>query len=250
MALLPRMVLPVAAAFFFAAGQFAARSENPPPAGQILLSVADSWSSKQGKLQGYQWDRKAGEWKPAFASPITVNYARNGLAWGRGVLAASSDATRKREGDGKAPAGYFAMTKVFGYASSLPSGAEFPYRQVGKWDAWPDDPKNPYYNRHVVIDPKKGVPSWFESQKMRHGDFAYKWLIEIRHNADPPKAGAGSAIFFHVRRGPTRYTAGCTSMRESDLVKIIKWLRSDANPHYVLLPKSEYKQLREPWNLP
>jgi len=250
MALLSRPVFSVAAAVLFAAGHHAARSENPPPTSQVLLSVADSWSSKQGKLQGYQRDKKSGEWKPAFPSPITVNFGRNGLGWGRGVLSAPSGAAKKREGDGKAPAGYFAITKVFGYASGLPRGADFPYRQVGKWDAWPDDPKNPYYNRHVVVDPKEGVPSWFDSQKMRHGDFAYKWLIEIRHNADPPKAGAGSAIFFHVRRGPTRYTAGCTSMRESDLVKIIKWLRSDANPHYVLLPKSEYKQLREPWNLP
>ena len=36
---------------------------------------------------------------------------------------------------------------------------------------------------------------------MRSGDFAYHWLIEIRHNSDPPVPGAGSAIFFHIRRG-------------------------------------------------
>ncbi|NNE93960.1 MAG: hypothetical protein HKN23_20105 [Verrucomicrobiales bacterium] len=237
---------------FFAAAASAAFAQAPPsphPAKQLLVSVADSWGSKSGKLQGYNWD--GSRWVPAFDREISVLYGRNGLAWGRGNLPVPSDGrTHKREGDGKAPAGFFAITKIYGYARKLPRGADFPYRQVSKWDAWPDDVNHPNYNQHIVIDPKKGVPSWFESQKMRHGDFAYKWLIEIRHNADPPKPGAGSAIFMHIRRGPNRYTAGCTSMLESDLVKVIQFLQADKKPHYVLLPKAEYAKLKGPWNLP
>ena len=71
---------------------------------------------------------------------------------------------------------------------------------------------------------------------MRHDDFAYRWLIEVRHNSDPPVAGDGSAIFFHIRRGVTRPTAGCTTMAEDDLVRVMKWLRANRKPCYALLP--------------
>ncbi len=85
---------------------------------------------------------------------------------------------------------------------------------------------------------------------MRHNDFAYRWLVEIRHNSDPPEPGAGSAIFFHIRRGVDRPTAGCTTMAESDLVKMIRWLRAAKNPHYALLPKTEYLAKWQAWGLP
>jgi L,D-peptidoglycan transpeptidase YkuD (ErfK/YbiS/YcfS/YnhG family) len=92
-------------------------------------------------------------------------------------------------------------------------------------DAWVDDPTHPEYNRHVRIPDPNNPPAWFEKQKMRHGDFAYRWLSKCRHNSDPPVAGDGSAIFFHIR--PRRHppTAGCTTMAEDDLVRVIKWLR-------------------------
>ena len=114
---------------------------------------------------------------------------------------------------------------------------------------WIDDPKHPQYNKHVVVDPKR-VPEWFEKQKMRHGDFAYRWLIEVRHNADPPKPGAGSAIFFHTRRGPDRKTAGCTTMASADLIRVMQWLREDKRPQYTLLPKTEYAKRKKAWGLP
>ena len=199
-------------------------------------------------MKAFQWDGK--QWKESFDSPVSVLFGRSGLAWGRGVMAVPASGSHKKEGDGKAPAGYFAVPKVFGYASKLPRGSNgIPYREVTRWDAWIDDPRNPYYNKHYVADPKN-PPSWFNSQKMRHGDFAYEWLIEIQHNANPPKAGAGSAIFFHIRRGPGRYTSGCTTMLESDLVRVIKWLDPKLKPHYVLLPRAEYEKLKGPWNLP
>jgi L,D-peptidoglycan transpeptidase YkuD (ErfK/YbiS/YcfS/YnhG family) len=85
---------------------------------------------------------------------------------------------------------------------------------------------------------------------MRPGDFAYRWLIEIRHNSDPPVPGAGSAIFFHTRRGVTRPTAGCTTMAKEDLVRTITWLKAAARPCYALLPQAEYEQKWRSWNLP
>jgi L,D-peptidoglycan transpeptidase YkuD (ErfK/YbiS/YcfS/YnhG family) len=121
---------------------------------------------------------------------------------------------------------------------------------VGSWDAYVDDSNSPYYNRHVRIDPRQGVPPWFEKQRMRLGDAAYKWMLEIRHNQQPAAPGYGSAIFFHVRRGPDKPSAGCTTMAEADLVRLLRWLDPQAAPHYVLLPKADYAALRGAWGLP
>ncbi len=93
-------------------------------------------------------------------------------------------------------------------------------------------------------------PPWYGKQRMRLGDFAYEYLLEVRHNSDPPLPGHGSAIFFHIRRGPTTPSHGCTTMARPDLVHLLRWLDARANPHYVLLPRPAYQKLQGPWNLP
>ncbi len=143
----------------------------------------------------------------------------------------------------------FRIGKIYTEDKQLPRGADYPYRTITTADAWIDDPALPEYNRHVVVDPRN-PPPWFEKQKMRHGDFAYRWLVEIRHNSEPIKPGAGSAIFFHIRRGPTRPSAGCTTLAESDLVEMIRWLRADKQPQYALLPWAEYQKKWRDWGLP
>ena len=222
---------------------------------QLLVGVTDHWDQSRGKLWRYQRAADGGEWQRLTdTGGVAILLGRNGLAWGRGALAIpdslQQQKSSKREGDGRAPAGCFAITKIYGNDASLPAGGSFPYRQVGQWDAWPDDTRNPFYNRHLVIDPQQGVPAWFEKQRMRRGDSAYRWRVEIRHNADPPLPGAGSAIFFHIRRGPDRLTSGCTTMSEGNLKAIVSWLRIDARPHYVLLPKPVYRSLAPVWKLP
>lgn len=240
-------VLFVVGVVCFRTGNVAA--EVPRNADQLIVAVAPDWESHRVKLQCFERDGR--KWKPVFAAPVPALVGRSGLAWGIGVHPPmrGSGETEKRERDGRAPAGIFALGKVYGYAAQLPEGADYLYRKVTEWDAWVDDPENPLYNKHVVVNPRD-VPPWFEKQKMRHGDFAYRWLLEIRHNADRPVPGAGSAIFFHIRRGEDRATAGCTTMEQSNLEFIIRWLRADKNPHYVLLPREEYDRRQKEWKLP
>jgi L,D-peptidoglycan transpeptidase YkuD (ErfK/YbiS/YcfS/YnhG family) len=213
---------------------------------QLIVSIAADWDASTGKLQLFE---RAGEgWKPS-ATPVSVLYGKNGLVWGRGVYGTDEPGPHKQERDGRAPAGVFRIGKIYTDDSALPAGAKYPFHTVGPGDAWIDDITHPQYNQHVVIDPAN-PPPWFEKQKMRHGDFAYRWLVEIRHNSDPPVPNAGSAIFFHIRRGPARRSAGCTTMAESDLIKLIRWLRADQRPHYALLPRAEYETKWKAWGLP
>jgi len=218
-----------------------------PNVRQLIVSVASGWDSTTGQLIALERTPEGG-WKPVLG-PIPVLFGKNGLAWGRGVLGTDEPGRHKVERDARAPAGVFALGTIYTYDSALPKGAEYPFHTVTAADAWIDDPTLPQYNRFVAVDPKN-PPPWFEKQKMRHNDDAYRWLVEIRHNADPPVPGMGSAIFFHVRRGETRPTWGCTSMAKENLVALICWLRAGAQPHYALLPWNEYQQKWKAWGLP
>lgn len=217
---------------------------------QVIVAQADGWNSNTAMLQAYQRPSAGSPWQPVFAQRVPILLGRSGLAWGRGVFTPPRNSIpMKVEKDWRAPAGVFQLGTLFGYASRPPAGANWPYVQVGPLDAYVDDPQNPYYNQHVRVDPRR-VPPWFEKQRMRLGDAAYKWMLEIRHNQQPVAPGYGSAIFFHVRRGPTKPSAGCSTMAVENLEGLIRWLDPKASPHYVLLPKADYQALRGPWGLP
>ncbi len=219
----------------------------PDDCTQLIVAIAPSWSSMRGELRLLERTRD-GEWT-SVAGPFPVLFGKNGLAWGTGLAGQNEPGLRKQERDGRAPAGVFEIGQVFGYAPHLPAGADYPYHQVTEADIWSDDPRSPNYNRHIVIDPKN-PPDNYSHEKMRSADFAYEWLVEIRHNSDPPVPGAGSAIFFHIRRGVNRPTTGCTTMAKENLVKMITWLRANRHPCYTVLSAAEYDKKWRLWNLP
>ena len=221
-----------------------------PGVRQLIVAKASNWNSNTAVLQCYQRGSAREPWTPVLAKPAPVLLGRAGLAWGRGPFTPPQNGVpAKVEKDWRAPAGVFQLGTLFGYAPAPPTGSRWPYHQVGPLDAFVDDPKLPYYNQHVRVDPRN-IPPWFEKQKMRLGDAAYKWMLEIRHNQKPAAAGYGSAIFFHVRRGPTKPSAGCTTMAVENLEALIRWLDPRASPYYVLLPEADYAALRAPWHLP
>ena len=220
----------------------------PDDCSQLILGLAPTWDSMRGELQLLERPR-GGDWKRV-AGPFPVLFGKKGVAWGTGLAGQDEPGLRKKERDGRAPAGVFQIGKIYTYDAKLPEGADYPFHQVTTADAWIDDVKSPDYNRFVTIDDPAHPPPWFEKQKMRHNDFAYRWLVEIRHNSDPPVPGGGSAIFFHIRRGVDRPTTGCTTMAEPDLVKLIAWLRAPRHPCYALLPTAEYERKWRAWGLP
>jgi L,D-peptidoglycan transpeptidase YkuD (ErfK/YbiS/YcfS/YnhG family) len=219
----------------------------PEDCTQLILATAPSWNSPRGELRLFE--RTHGRGWVSVAGPFPALFGKNGLAWGTGLAGQNEPGLRKQERDGRAPAGVFEIGQLFGYAAHPPPGADYPYHQVTEADIWSDDPRSPNYNRHVVIDPKS-PPDNYSHEKMRSGDFAYEWLVEIKHNSDPPVPGAGSAIFFHIRRGVNRPTTGCTTMAKDNLVKLISWLRANRHPCYALLPAGEYDKRWRSWNLP
>ena len=224
----------------------------PDSVAQLIVGIAPDWNSPRAQLMAFSRVSPAAPWQPAWAQACPVMLGKAGLAWGNGALPVphgQPGVPSKREKDQRAPAGLFRIGTLYGYQPDSLPGLRLPTHRVTARDCWIDDVTSPDYNRHVIVDPAN-PPPWYAKQRMRLGDFAYEFLLEVGHNTDPVLPGQGSAIFFHIRRGPATPSHGCTTMARPDLVKLLRWLDARANPHYVLLPRQAYQNLRQAWNLP
>lgn len=125
----------------------------------------------------------------------------------------------KVEGDGKTPAGTFALTDGFGI-NEKPSAFTGDWTKVKKGDIWVDDPNSPLYNTYVPAEEAEGVKG---EQLYESPAYDYAQIIDYNPEAIP---GAGSAIFLHVNTGSGK-TAGCVSLPESDLLDVFEWADAD-----------------------
>jgi L,D-peptidoglycan transpeptidase YkuD (ErfK/YbiS/YcfS/YnhG family) len=66
----------------------------------------------------------------------------------------------------------------------------------------------------------------------------------------PAIPNMGSCIFMHIWSGSNKPTAGCTAMKESDILKLIDFLDKKKNPILVQVPQSEYSKLKGMYKLP
>jgi L,D-peptidoglycan transpeptidase YkuD (ErfK/YbiS/YcfS/YnhG family) len=226
----------------------AAAFELPASSSQCLVGTADGWDNSHVTLRLYE--KIGGAWKPVTES-WQGRLGKNGLVWGNGIHPVPTGAVTKKEGDKRSPAGVFSIGGAWGYEPSIRKHSALPYRQVTARDLWVEDPASPKYNCNVILDHDPATP-WEKKQQMKQTDPVHSLKLFIAHNA-PPKATphAGSSIFFHIwRRDGAAATAGCTTMEKQKLVWLISKINPAKNPHYVLLPKTEYDQYRGPWKLP
>lgn len=156
----------------------------------------------------------------------------------------------KKEGDGRSPAGVFALEQAFGANKDLPEGAAgFPYLQTQSSTYCVEDVHSAYYNR-IIDSSEVRVSSWQQWSKLLRSDGQFQWGLVVSQNAPDTKVGAGSCVFLHVWRGPSQPTSGCTSMASSEVEEILRWVDPAAHPVLVQLPEHEYEALRADWGLP
>lgn len=215
---------------------------------QILLVLAEGWDSSVGHLQRFARAAAKADWA-AVGGAIPVSLGRSGLAWGRGWHPERHDSRpSKCEGDGRAPAGVFAIPALFG-AQMPPEALCLPFVVATPGLKCVDDPASVHYNRFVDVD--RGVHAdWASCEDMLRSDERYILGAVVAHNRDPVVPGGGSCIFLHVWGGPGVPTAGCTAMAPADMRALACWLDGAANPVLVQLPRAEYTGLREAWGLP
>jgi D-alanyl-D-alanine dipeptidase len=217
-------------------------------AAQLVVGVTPDWDSTTVTLARFA---RAGQGWTMIGAPWAAVIGRSGAAWGRGLHGEGAPAGAagpvKREGDGRAPAGAFAIADSYGYATAALSGSRTAYHPLDAGWRCVDDPASTHYNR--VFDAAGLAIDWTSAEDMRRADALYTWVIEIAHNR-AAAAGGGSCIFFHVWSGAGSSTAGCTAMPQDQIEGLLGWLDPAQRPAYVLLPRAEYTARMAAWGLP
>ena len=214
---------------------------------QLLVVKTPAWDSVSGTLQRYSRASARAPWR-AEGAPVPIVVGETGLAWGDDAATRRQD-PRKREGDGRAPAGRFPLGSAFGFASrSEMDWIRLPYLPLDDDTECVDDASSAHYNRVVERSSVRRV-DWRSAERMRT-IAVYRLGVIVRYNASPVRRGRGSCIFLHIWAGPGAPTAGCTAMPASDLETVVRWLDPARRPMLVQLPAAEYARLRRAWALP
>lgn len=231
-----------------------AYGQMPTNCTQAVLGIAEGWNSSHVSLSLVE-KTADGRWVRTLG-PIPGRLGRSGLAWGLGLHTNPRGVATKKEGDGRSPAGIYAIGGLWTTTKTpVAHHRRMPEVKVGPCDLWVSDPATPQlYNRYVRLKHPAATP-WELKEQMRQTDYAHSIKLLICHNTAEtpgrPVVGAGSSIFFHIwRRDGAAPTAGCTSMDETQLRALISRLDPARSPVYILLPRADYARLRTPWRLP
>ena len=216
---------------------------------QLVVVVSEDWNSAQGELQAFS--RHGAGWRREGA-PFTVALGRSGSAWGLGLHPVPPDGPRKQEGDGRSPAGIFALGTAFGYAAS--AATALPWQAMRASSYCVDVAGSPYYNQIVDVDAVGAGAVAGATEPMRldlhnDGDVRYQQGFVIAHN---PRnlPGRGSCIFAHLWRSAGEATAGCTAMDPAHMRQLLAWLQPARQPRFILMPRAQYEHLRTAWKMP
>jgi L,D-peptidoglycan transpeptidase YkuD (ErfK/YbiS/YcfS/YnhG family) len=133
-------------------------------------------------------------------------------AIGRGGIGRS-----KVEGDGKTPAGRFAIPHFLVRPDAgLRLARNFRVLPIRRNLAWCDEPGDRNYNRLVRLPPQET-----SRERLWREDRLYDIIGVLDYNIRPRVVGRGSAIFFHLARPDLSPTAGCVALRAADMRRLL-----------------------------
>lgn len=134
---------------------------------QAVVVTTDDWAATKGEARMFERKNAKSQWK-SIGETFPVVIGKNGLAWGAGLNELPSDTggrlALKVEGDGKAPAGIFALSSAFG-SPEKPSFVRLPYTKLEEFTECVDDVNSNHYNK-IVDRMKVGAFDWKSSEKM------------------------------------------------------------------------------------
>jgi L,D-peptidoglycan transpeptidase YkuD (ErfK/YbiS/YcfS/YnhG family) len=181
---------------------------------QVITVVAGQESDTQATLQA--WRKVAGGWRRVGPSVP---------AW----LGTTGMTPQPSESKSATPMGSYTLTQAFGHDSN--PGTALPYTQTTPADWWISEP-GPLYNtlQHCASDCAftQGDPN----EHLYYETPYYNYAVVIDYNRSPVRQGAGSAFFLHVSVGAP--TAGCVSIDQEQLVRLLRWLRPHDHPRILI----------------
>jgi len=213
----------------------------------MVLVVTPAWDSTTGTLRRFARASDDAPWREE-GSVVAIVVGRTGVAWDESQVRPAAGEPVKREGDGRSPAGAFALDTAFGFdIRQIVPWVRLPYVRLRTTMECVDDSRSVHYN--TIVD-RDSVPrvDWTSSEKMRQIE-QYAYGIHVAYNA-PPRPSRGSCIFLHIWAGPRSVTAGCTAMSEGALKELMGWIDPQRRPMLVQLPASAMQRMRSEWRLP
>jgi L,D-peptidoglycan transpeptidase YkuD (ErfK/YbiS/YcfS/YnhG family) len=189
---------------------------------QVVTVTAPSTGSTTATLQA--WSKSGSAWRK-------VGPAVPGFVGSNGM------STHTNEGLSATPMGSFTLTQAFG-ANSDP-GTDLPYFRTTPADWWISQTSGrgaDLYNTHQRCASNCAFTRGDPNEHLHYETPYYNYAVVIDYNtANAPggvKLGAGSAFFLHVEHnGPT---AGCVSIPQDQLVRIMRWLDPAAHPRILI----------------
>jgi L,D-peptidoglycan transpeptidase YkuD (ErfK/YbiS/YcfS/YnhG family) len=185
---------------------------------QVITVVAPSMSSLEGTLQS--WRRVPGGWRKV--GPAVH-------AW----LGSDGLTPQPSESRSATPIGSFTLSRAFGHDAD--PGTALPYTHTTPSDWWISEP-GPLYN---TLQHCAGGCAFNEGDPNEHLYFEtpyYNYAVVIDYNTRNTPGGvvqgAGSAFFLHVTVGEP--TAGCVSIDQGQLIRILRWLSPAAHPRILI----------------
>ncbi|WP_310621838.1 L,D-transpeptidase family protein [Flexibacterium corallicola] len=157
--------------------------------------------------------------------PDPSNPCRATIQWGDKTfpcaLGKGGITTKKREGDGATPVGYFEILDVYYRADrvTMPETA-LRHEPLSPNDGWCDDTELENYNRPVKL------PFDGSHEKMWREDNLYDIVVVLNCNMFPANRGDGSAIFFHLAKEGFQATLGCVAVELETMKFLLKELRA------------------------
>ena len=212
---------------------------------QIIVVIAEDWSSTSGILQRYDRLDTNASWQKV-GNEFRVMLGKNGMGWGIGLHgnAALTEGPTIAEGTNRSPVGAFTIPLAVGKDMSEDWPVKLPYQKISETIFCVDDPNSKYYNKLVNI--KQTNKDWDSAEDMCYyvNEGLYVYAAMIGHNISQTTPGKGSCFFMHIWRSFDKPTAGCTAMNKNNAKEIIGWIDPQKKPVLVQLPEIIYDKIK------
>jgi L,D-peptidoglycan transpeptidase YkuD (ErfK/YbiS/YcfS/YnhG family) len=139
------------------------------------------------------------------------------------------EGTKRRQGTDTSPAGLYDLPYAFGIRPA-PPGTTLTYRRVRPDSWWCEDTASGAYNRWT--EPRPADCRASRAEHLAGYDPQYRYALLVGFNYHRPVRGRGAGIFVHVNgRGAT---AGCVSVPEGAMRRILAWADPARAPHLAI----------------
>lgn len=184
---------------------------------RLVLVVAPTMSDVAATLRRFERASPDMAWAEiGKAQPAVVGKAGMGWGWPFASYARESEPA-KREGDKRAPAGFYPIGRPFGL---VPVAVDGFLKLEPEQSFCVDDVRSSYYGRIV---PKALAGKGTSGESM--------WTVPLYRRGllvDYPAnrvAKTGSCVFIHIWRSPANGTAGCVALPEKSVETLQNWAR-------------------------